>query len=111
MAAYYATKAYVVSLTRGVAEELRAAGSRVYVGVFCPGPVKTAFFRRIGLKEARRGLTAREAAQAAIHGMERRQVVIVPGIANKLGYLASKILPGRLVLPVNRRIQDRKRRG
>ena len=43
MAGYYATKAYVVSLTRGVAEELRDQHSPVYVCALCPGPVDTEF--------------------------------------------------------------------
>lgn len=108
MAAYYATKAYVVSLTRGVAEELRADGSRVYIGALCPGPVKTSFFERSGLGPARHGLTPEETAQAAMRGMERGRTVIVPGAVNRLGYLAAKFLPGCLVLAVNRRIQERK---
>ncbi len=36
MAAYYATKAYIASLTRAVALELKQRGSRVYVGALCP---------------------------------------------------------------------------
>lgn len=109
MAAYYATKAYVVSLARGAAEELRAAGSPVYVGVFCPGPVKTDFFERTGLRAARYGLTPRAAAEAAVRGMERRQVVIIPGFANRVGSLASRFLPGQAVLSVNHHIQKSKR--
>lgn len=46
MAGYYATKAYVVSLTRGVAEELREQHSPVYVCALCPGPVDTEFNER-----------------------------------------------------------------
>ena len=43
MAAYYATKAYMASLTRAVALELKQRGSRVYVGALCPGSVNTEF--------------------------------------------------------------------
>ena len=43
MAAYSATKAYIASLTRAVALELKQRGSRVYVGALCPGPVNTEF--------------------------------------------------------------------
>ena len=43
MAGYYASKAYVVSMTRGVAEELREMHSPVYVCALCPGPVDTEF--------------------------------------------------------------------
>ena len=46
MAGYYATKAYMASLTRAVAEELRQAKSPVYVSCLCPGPVNTEFTAR-----------------------------------------------------------------
>lgn len=43
MATYYASKAYVVSLTSAIYEELRARNSRVHVCAVCPGPVDTEF--------------------------------------------------------------------
>ena len=43
MATYYATKSYVVSITKAVAEELKEQGSNIYVGALCPGPVDTEF--------------------------------------------------------------------
>ena len=48
MAGYYASKAYVVSLTRGVARELQELHSPVYVCALCPGPVDTEFNDRAG---------------------------------------------------------------
>ena len=111
MAAYYATKAYVVSLTCGVAEELRAAGSPVYAGVLCPGPVDTPFFARAGIRAAVRGADPEAVAEAALRGMRKRQTVIVPGGSNRLAYLAAKLLPARATLAVNRRIQAKKRKA
>ena len=49
MAGYYASKAYVVSMTRGVAEELREMHSPVYVCALCPGPVDTEFNDHAGV--------------------------------------------------------------
>ena len=46
MATYYATKAYVVSLTKSIAEEQRGEKSGVYVCALCPGPVDTEFNAR-----------------------------------------------------------------
>lgn len=109
MAAYYATKSYVTSLTRSAAEELRAAGSPIYVGVLCPGPVDTPFFDRAGIGAAVRGADPEKIAEAAICGMGKRKTVIVPGIGNRLACIASKLLPARPVLAVNRRIQAKKR--
>lgn len=58
MAAYYASKAYVMRLTLGVREELRRRGSRVYLGAFCPGPVDTAFSRTADVRFAVGGCRA-----------------------------------------------------
>lgn len=52
MAGYYASKAYVVSLTRGVAEELREQHSPVYVCALCPGPAAHAHPRPAAEAEA-----------------------------------------------------------
>ena len=41
MSTYYATKAYVTSLTSGISEELKSMNRRVSVSVLCPGPVST----------------------------------------------------------------------
>ena len=57
MAGYYASKAYVVSLTRGVAEELREQHSPVYVCALCPGPVDTEFNDRADVVFALKGIT------------------------------------------------------
>ena len=57
MAAYYATKAYIASLTRAVALELKQRGSRVYVGALCPGPVNTEFNAVANVELALAGIT------------------------------------------------------
>ena len=108
MAAYYAAKAYVVSLTLGIAEELRARKSRVYLGVFCPGPVDTGFFERAGIRAAVRGAQPEKMARMAIRGMEKGKKLIVPGISNAAACLAARLLPSDLILAVNRRIQQKK---
>ncbi len=110
MAAYYATKAYVVSLTLGIAEELRAHKSRAYVGAFCPGPIDTPFFDRAGIGAAVKGAEPLQMARTAIRGMEKGKILIVPGTANRLACLAARLLPARPVLAVNRRIQEKKGR-
>ena len=111
MAAYYATKAYVVSLTRGIEEELRARRSRAYVGAFCPGPVNTGFFDRAGISASVGSADPDKTARAAIRGMEKRKSLIVPGASNAMAYFAARILPSALILAVNRRIQQKKGQG
>ena len=51
MAAYYATKAYVLSLSEGLRQELRGTG--VSVTTLAPGPVRTGFQHRAGVGESR----------------------------------------------------------
>ena len=69
MAGYYASKAYVVSLTRGVARELQELHSPVYVCALCPGPVDTEFNDRAGVVFALKGITPEFCVDEAIHGM------------------------------------------
>ena len=68
MAGYYATKAYVVSLTRGVAEELREQHSPVYVCALCPGPVDTEFNERADVVFALRGISPELCVEEAMRG-------------------------------------------
>jgi len=110
MAAYYATKSYVASLTQGVAEELRACGSAVHVAALCPGPVDTPFFGRVGIGTAGTASTPEAVAKAAMAGLDRGQTLIVPGIGNRLICMAARLLPARVILSVNRRVQARKKR-
>lgn len=110
MAAYYATKSYVTSLTQGVAEELRARRSPVHVVALCSGPVDTPFFGRAGIGASAKASTPESVAKAAMGGLDRGQTVIVPGIGNRLACVAAKLLPARVVLAVNRRIQEKKKR-
>ena len=110
MAAYYASKAYVVSLTRGVAQELRAKKSPVYVGVLCPGPVNTPFFERAGIGPAK-GADPEKTARAAWRGMRERRTVIVPDAVNRMAWAAAKLLPAPVILAVNQRIQAGKSRS
>ncbi|MBP3701011.1 MAG: SDR family oxidoreductase [Lachnospiraceae bacterium] len=110
MAAYYATKSYVVSLTRSVAEELRAQKSPVYVAALCPGPVDTPFFGRAGIGTAGAAASPDTVAGAAMRGMEKRKTVIIPGVSNQLACMAAKVLPAGMILKVNRKIQERKKR-
>ncbi len=110
MAAYYATKSYVTSLTRGVAEELRAQKSPIHVAALCPGPVDTPFFGQAGIGTAGAAASPDAVARAAMVGLDKGKTVIVPGLSNQLACVAAKVLPADVILAVNRRIQERKRK-
>lgn len=92
MAAYYATKAYVLRLTEAVQEELRRDKSKVYLGVFCPGPVNTNFNNVAGVRFTVKALEAKDAACYALKCMAKRKKVIVPGIGMKFTHFFGRFI-------------------
>jgi short-subunit dehydrogenase len=105
MAVYHACKAYVVSLSEALHQELKGRGVRV--SVLCPGPVLTEFQARAGMADDRypKYLTrsAGRVAQDGYDGFMRGERVIVPGFHNKLVIALSRILPLRLFYALNSR--------
>lgn len=93
MAAYYAGKAYVASLTQAVARELKERGSRVYVGVLCPGPVDTEFNSVANVRFALPGIGVEECVNCALRQMKKRKTVIVPSLTMKAAASFSRFLP------------------
>ena len=108
MAAYYATKAYVVSLTTALAEELRAQRSPVQAACLCPGPVDTEFNTVANVQFALPGISAAYCVRCALAGLCRGQTVIVPGPAVAAGAALSRLLPRRALLALTARQQKRK---
>lgn len=97
---YAATKAFVVSLSRGLAEECRGTG--VSVTCICPGTTRTDFQRRQGIMRPYEEIpgpsqSPAEVARFAILQAERGCALAVPGFANRLGKLAVDLLPGSVV--------------
>lgn len=100
MATYYATKAYVVSLTRAIAQELKEGTSNIYIGALCPGPVNTEFNDVANVKFALTGITPQNCVQYALKGMDRRKTILVPTITLKAATFFSKLLPAGFILPL-----------
>lgn len=111
MSTYYATKAYVTSLTRGVAEELREAGSRVYVGCLCPGPVDTEFNAVANVEFALKGIQAKDCVAYALKQMAHRQTVIVPTLLMKLATTSGRMIPQKLCVQIAAGQQKKKMEG
>ena len=100
MATYYATKSYVVSLTKAVACELKQEGSSIYVGALCPGPVDTEFNERADVVFALKGISARRCVRDAVNGMKKGKIIIVPSAKMKLCVAGQRLMPEKLLLKI-----------
>lgn len=101
-AAYYASKAYLISLSEAVAAEARQDGVRVTV--VAPGPVETRFHAKMNAESAlyRRVLpssTPDSVARWSIRGHELGLRVVVPGVLNIIGAVALKLVPHVALVP------------
>lgn len=81
-AVYYATKAYVLSLSEALNKELRE--HNVVVSVLCPGATKTNFAKRAGKKDTPIAMDPSKVAKAAYEGLKQNKRIIIPGIENKI---------------------------
>lgn len=111
MAAYYASKAYVLSLSEALANE--TGGTGVTVTCLCPGPTHTGFQDRARMRESKLFTTlgvmsAADVAREGYDGMMAGRRLVVPGLGNKLGVQALRITPRALAARVVRRIQERR---
>jgi short-subunit dehydrogenase len=111
MAVYYATKAFVLSFSEALSEELRRQG--VTVSVLCPGPVTTGFVARSGSDpELFKRFTPMESmpvAEAGVAGLMAGKRVILPGLMNKLTGWFTPLIPHTLLLPMVAQIQAGRR--
>ena len=108
MSTYYATKAYVTSLTRGVAEEMRQKNSNVYVGCLCPGPVDTEFNKVANVEFSLKGISAEYCANYAITQMFKKKITIVPTFMMKAAVVLSRFLPVSLYVKIGAKQQKKK---
>ena len=108
MATYYATKAYVYSLTTAINYELKKINSNVYVGCLNPGPVDTEFNKVAKVKFNLKSQTSDYVVKYAINKMFKKKKIIIPGFRIKLGYIASKFLPINLILHYTYNAQEKK---
>ena len=109
-AVYCASKAYVLSFSEALAEEL--AGTPVTVTALCPGPTATRFAERAGIADIRlfeHGvMAAADVAAVGYRALMRGRRVVVPGIANKLMTFSIRFSPRRLVTYFSKILLGRK---
>jgi uncharacterized protein len=105
-ASYGAAKAFVLSYTQAMREELRGTG--VTAAALCPGPVYTGFLEEHGVPDEESVKTlpkflweeADAVAKAAVDGLASGRDVIVPGAPNRIAAALYHHLPRRLLTPL-----------
>jgi short-subunit dehydrogenase len=109
MSVYYATKAYVLSFSQAIAEELRKTG--VTVTALCPGATATDFadtaqisntrlFKRLGVADPD------PIAEYGYKAMMRGDRIAIPGLRDKVMIQAERFAPRRLITAITRRVQE-----
>lgn len=100
---YSATKAFVLSFTRALRQEMK--GSNVSVTCLSPGTVETHFMERAGMDKVKKitkqadkfNMQADVVAEFGINAMLKGKAEVIPGLANKIGAFANRLLPKNAV--------------
>ena len=108
MSQYGATKAYVVKYSLGASYELKKKKSDVKLSVLCPGPLRTNFDHNAGAKGNINQMDSMKCARYALKQMKKGKKLIIPGGSVKIGYFMTKIMPIKILLPVEYWIQGKK---
>ncbi|MGL5677498.1 MAG: SDR family NAD(P)-dependent oxidoreductase [Cellulosilyticaceae bacterium] len=95
MAVYYASKAYVLSLSLALRNEWRQHG--IGVSVLCPGPTKTSFQSKAHMEKSdlakRLAMTPEAVVASALKGLKKNKALIIPGMTNKIAARMMEVLP------------------
>lgn len=95
MSMYYSSKAYVLSLTEALYDEVK--GTDIRISCLCPGPVKTSFQEKAGIQKSENAkrylMDAKKVAHIAYKEFSKGKAIIIPGYKNKLLILVNKIVP------------------
>ena len=100
-AAYGASKAYVLSFTEGLHEELR--GTQIKISALCPGPTRTEFGDVAGFKNQlgqafdKLSMDAATVVRMGLHSLDRNEAVRVTGALNKFGAASTRFIPRSLL--------------
>jgi short-subunit dehydrogenase len=110
MSVYFATKAYVLSFSEALNNELKDKG--ITVTALCPGSVRTKFHEvALGdpsLVRDREMMSASEAAETGYKAMMKGTSVVIPGLKNSILAFASRFAPRETVVSAARKIQEKK---
>lgn len=111
MAVYYASKAYVLSFSEALANELQ--GSGVTVTTLCPGPTASGFQKRAHMEKSKlvsnqKIMDAAIVAQVGYRGLMQGQTVVVPGWKNQLLAASVRFMPRNTVTSIVKNMQSQK---
>jgi uncharacterized protein len=109
MAIYFATKAFVLSFSEAIANELQGTG--VTVTALCPGPTASDFQERAkmqnsGLVKGKKMMDSRTVAETGYRGLMAGKTVVIPGLGNKLLTQSIRVSPRSMVAKIVRRMQE-----
>ena len=109
MAVYFATKAYILSFSEAIANELEGTG--VSVTVLCPGATKTAFHQQTGIAgvvavKDNKMMDAATVAKIGYSGLMENKTVVIPGLKNRLLAESVRFTPRKLVTKIVRSMQE-----
>ncbi len=95
MAVYFATKAFVLSFSEALHEEVKKHG--VIVSALCPGPTATEFGEvagfRAGSPSSKLAADSASVVRAGLEGLEKGQAIVIPGLMNKATAQAHRFFP------------------
>jgi uncharacterized protein len=108
MAVYYATKAYVLSFTEALENELK--DTNITISALCPGPTKTGFSDRANLSSSKLfesgALHVEDVAKVGYEQFMRGKTIIIPGAKFKVATMLPRFFPRKLITKVVRSMQE-----
>ncbi len=108
MAVYYATKAYVLSFSEALANELHGTG--VSVTALCPGPTASGFQKKANMEDSKlfsgKIMDAPTVARIGYRGLMTNKTVVIPGLRNKILVETERFAPRKMVTRVARNMQE-----
>ena len=93
MSSYYASKAYITSMSRAINTELKMKRINVVVSTLCAGAVDTNFNSDLGVSFFIPPSNSQKVAEYTIEKLMKNKEIIIPGVFNKITYVLNKIIP------------------
>lgn len=111
LAVYYATKAFVLSFSEALANELTGTG--VTVTTLCPGPTQTEFLQTAGIQDLPMlktpvVMTSRKVAERGYRALMKGKRVEIPGLLNKATAFSTRLAPRGVTAQIVRKFQEGK---